>query len=126
MQYYFLFSSAGSQLAIFVDKKNAGNFWIIKGGPYIELNKNIAAQFIAMQEQQLQEIQEQKGISWKRLKKKFFQTGKSKIIMSKYLQEFNGQQRTTTQYIISSEYQTFGFVIVNATGEDYAEVIKRI
>ncbi len=79
-----------------------------------------------MQEQQLQEIQEQKGISWKRLKKKFFQTGKSKIIMSKYLQEFNGQQRTTTQYIISSEYQTFGFVIVNATGEDYAEVIKRI
>lgn len=111
---------------LFVDKNNPSNSIWIQLGEYVDFSDSEAAKYIAMLKMQMENKAVYEGFEVELQDKRFLKTNKSKIIKAKFLMEYSFFENYMTQYIITSEGQTFSVVVNSNTAEDFEEIIARI
>ncbi len=112
------------EFRFFCDSTNFQNSIWMMYGPFIELDKHQASQYLRLVETERKQIQIRKGIQFKRLENKFLQAPNSKIIKIKYrLSNTNGPMFITS-YLVSTKYRTFSLNVQHVNNIDFEEMIK--
>nr|WP_319571725.1 hypothetical protein [uncultured Draconibacterium sp.] len=117
--------SANSDYSIFADENYIENVvWLMKG-EYVQLNNNIANQYIAMLEQHILSSWTAQGGKGTVLEKKIIKSHTYFTIKVKFKQESNGISKYVTQYVTTMNKSTFMVFVSNYENVDYEEWIKK-
>ncbi|TDQ28156.1 hypothetical protein [Zeaxanthinibacter enoshimensis] len=110
---------------IFVDTTNVTNYIFIRLGEYVPLDKSIANQYLGMVRSSIERGWDESGIKYKRLENKFVQTNKSDYIKIKYRMTRDGITTYQTQFLMTNNFKTFDFLVVNSENKEVENWIKR-
>lgn len=111
---------------LFVDNDNPPNSIWMELGEYVDFDPTMAAHYIQLLKTQMEQNALIGGFGFELLEKNFGKTKDTKILKVKFLKNLELQTLYWTQYIITTEGQTFSIVVTSTTDEDFEAIFKMI
>lgn len=115
-----------NEFIIVADPTNVENCWWIQAGKYVDLNKQVASQYLALLKANTEQAWANADFSYELIEKGFLRTKTAEIIKIKYRQDYLDISRYQTQYLISSRRKTFAINITSYDEWDGVELIQRL
>lgn len=116
----------GANITLFTDPENPRNGFWIQGGEYVQIDKNLAAEYVGLLDQSIKRQSEITGYPYERTEQNLVQTSGISMIKVKYVLQYENGKQYNTQYLITTDRQTFAIIVSNDEDVDFEDIVKQI
>lgn len=118
--------SIPQKIILFTDTSNFDNAIWFQEGEHVNLTKSLAQQYMRLLDENLVKQWTPQGIKFSKIDSKYFNGKNAKVIKLKYKLTDNISTRFSTQYIISTNSNTWSITVSNITDQDFEQLVKKI